>query len=344
MKTGITGYSLEELKKILAGWKEPAFRGAQIFAWLYKKGAAGFDAMSDLPQGLRERLKGAFILDSLVIAEVAASKDGTRKFLFRLGDGNFVEAVSIPAEKRLTGCISSQAGCKYACTFCASGSAGFKRNLSCAEIVDEVRLLDLDSRSQKKDLSHIVFMGTGEPMDNYDEVLKAVRLINSADAFAIGARRITISTCGIVPGIKRLAGEGLQAELSVSLHASDDATRDKLMPVNRVYPLGKLMPALAEYSRATGRQVTFEYVLIKDINSSLQNADVLSRIIKGIEAKVNLIPLNPVITELKAPSAREISRFRDRLEQRGVIVTLRKERGQDIEAACGQLRLRHEKT
>ena len=242
MKNALTGYSLEQLKAVLAGWKEPPFRAAQIFAWLYKKGARSFDAMSDLPAGLRERLKGAFTLDILAVEETLVSKDGTRKFLFRLADTNFIEAVSIPAAKRLTGCISSQAGCKYACRFCASGAAGFKRNLYCAEIVDEVRLLDLDARSQGKELSHIVFMGTGEPLDNYEQVLNAVRLLNSRDAFAIGARRITISTCGLVPGIERLAKEGLQVELSVSLHAADDAGRDRLMPVNRVWPLGKLMP------------------------------------------------------------------------------------------------------
>ena len=343
MKTEITGCSLEELKGVLAGWKEPAFRAKQIFDWLYKKGAVGFDAMSNLPQGLRARLKETFTLDSLAVETMQTSKDGTRKFLFRLGDGNFVEAVSIPAEKRLTGCISSQAGCKYACGFCASGAAGFKRNLSCAEMVDEVRLLDLDARGQGRELSHIVFMGTGEPLDNYVNVFKAVRLLNSPDAFAIGARRITISTCGIVPGIERMAKEGLQVELSISLHAPDDVTRDKIMPVNRVYPMKRLMPVLAAYSRTTGRQVTFEYILIKDLNSSLQNADTLSRIVKGIDGKVNLIPLNPAVKEFRAASAEETARFRERLERNGANVTVRKARGQDIDAACGQLRLRHEK-
>ncbi len=332
---------MEELKEVLVSWKEPAFRAGQVFSWIYQKRVCDFGKMSNLPAGLKARLDEDFSLFSLELTAAQESSDGTRKLLFKLENSKFIEAVSIPTEKRLTGCISSQAGCKFACVFCASGLLGFKRNLSSAEILDEVLYLK-DNSSQP--LTHIVFMGTGEPLDNYDNVLRAIRIINSDYAFNIGARRITISTCGIIPGIKKLAREGLQVELSVSLHAADDNIRDKLMPVNKKYPLKDLFTALRQYVEKTNRQVTFEYILAKGINSDLPSARKLCKIVQGLDCKVNLIPINPQKEiGLEPPAKPDILFFRDALIKSGVPVTLRKPRGQDIEAACGQLRLRYEK-
>ena len=332
----IKSLSLEELSKVLKSWGEPAFHAQQIFAWIYKKKAKDFAAMTNLPSQLREKLKHKFSLSSLKLRTILRSSDATEKFLFELEDGNLIETVSIPAERRITGCISSQAGCKFACRFCASGALGFKRNLTCAEILEEV--LNFAK------VTHIVFMGTGEPLDNYDNVLKAIRIINSPQGLNIGARRITISTSGIIPAIKRLAEEGLQIELSVSLHAADNKTRDLIMPVNKKYPLKELISVCKEYIRQTNRQVTFEYILIAGLNSSLQSARNLGTMLKGMNCKVNLIPANPV-KELKVlpPEKKEILTFKDSLLKSGINVTLRRPRGTDIDAACGQLRLRHEK-
>jgi 23S rRNA (adenine2503-C2)-methyltransferase len=341
MKENIKQLSLEELKEVLISWKEPDFRARQIFSWIYQKLVNAFSEMSDLPQGLRRRLEENFYLSSLELAGSQESRDKTKKFLFKLQDDKFIEAVTIPAERRLTGCISSQAGCKFACAFCASGALGFKRNLASSEILDQVRFL---KKNALEALTHIVFMGTGEPLDNYDNVLKAIRIINSDYAFNIGARRITISTCGIIPGIKKLSGEGLQVELSVSLHAADDKIRDRLMPVNKKYPLKELFVALRQNVSQTDRQVTFEYILAKGINSDLPSAKKLSKMLEGLNCKVNLIPINPQKEMgLQPPSRPDILFFRDALVKSGVAVTLRRPRGQDIEAACGQLRLRYEK-
>jgi len=338
----IKGLNLIELKKVLRDWEEEEFRAGQVFAWIYKKGARDFAAMSDLSFSLRLKLKENFSLESLKLSDKRLSTDGTEKFLLGLSDKSFVEAVSIPAENRVTGCVSTQAGCKFACGFCASGLAGFKRNLSVAEIIGQV--LFLKDFSLIKKLTHLVFMGSGEPLDNYDNLLKSIRIINSRDAFNIGARRITVSTCGIIPGIKKLATEGLQIELSVSLHASDDKTRSKIMPVNKAYPLKALLTACREYIKKTNRQVTFEYVLIQGLNSDLQSSRELSRILRGLNCKVNLIPAN-FVEELgiEPPNKLEILLFKDCLLKAGLSVTLRKPRGADIEAACGQLRLKHDK-
>jgi 23S rRNA (adenine2503-C2)-methyltransferase len=342
MKKNIKEYNLEELTRVLREWGEPLYHARQIFSWVYKKGVKDFAAMSDLPQELRERLEGNFTLFDLQVAERLTSEDGTVKLLLAAPDHNFVEAVSIPAAKRVTGCVSTQAGCRFACRFCASGLRGYKRDLTAGEILDEVMLLK--ENLPQRTLTHLVFMGTGEPFDNYDAVMKAIRVINSPDGVHIGARRITVSTCGVIPGIQRLAEEGLQIELSVSLHAADDETRSRLMPVNKKYPLPELMEACRAYAKKTGRQVTFEYVLVRGINSDLPNAGKLCKIVKGLNAKINLIPANTV-TEcgLEVPSREEIWNFKDFLAGQGVQVTLRRERGTDINAACGQLRLKYEK-
>ena len=330
----IKSFSPKELESIIGKWGMPKFHSRQVLDWIYQKGITDFAKMSNLPQGLRDKLKEYFYILGAKEIRARKSSDGTEKLLLELKDKELVECVKIPAQRWITGCVSTQVGCKFACKFCASGVAGFKRNLTAAEILDEVLYLN-----RQKQLTRIVFMGTGEPLDNYDNVLKAVRIINADYAFNIGARRITISTCGIIPGIKRLAEECLQIELSISLHAADEALRSKILPVNKIYPIAKLIPACKDYIQQTNRQVTFEYVLIKGLNSSRASAAKLSRLLKGLKlAKVNLIPANPVPQlGVVAAEKEEIRAFRDYLIQDGVNVTLRKPRGEDIEAACGQL-------
>lgn len=339
----IKDLSLKELEQVLSAWKEKEFRARQIFSWIYQKANGDFIEMDDLPLSLRGRLKENFCLSSLGLIKVFKSRDETQKLLLRLGDGNLIEAAIIPAAGRVTGCLSTQLGCKFACRFCASGLSGFKRNLTCGEILDEVLYLRNHAPAHK--LTHLVFMGIGEPLDNYDNVLKAIRIINSPDAFNIGARRITISTCGIIPGIERLSEEGMQLELSVSLHAADDKTRSQIMPINKIYPLKALIAVCKDYSKKTRRQVTFEYVLIKGVNSDLLSAKNLIKILKELKlCKINLIPGNYIKEyNLEPPDKAEVLLFRERLKKGGLNVTLRRPRGLDIEAACGQLRLKHEK-
>jgi len=280
--------------------------------------------------------------DYIKLVQILTSQDGTQKFLLALADKNLIEAAIIPTEKRVTGCISTQAGCKFACRFCASGLSGFKRDLTCAEMLDEVLYLKNNSPGNK--LTHLVFMGMGEPLDNYDNVLKAIRMLNAADGFNIGARRITISTCGIIPGIVKLADEGLQIELSISLHAVDDKMRSRLIPINKKYPLKDLMDTCRNYIKKTNRQITFEYILIKGMNSDLPSARNLIKIVSSLNCKINLIPCNAVREyHIEPPDKLGALSFRDCLLEGGLKVTLRRPRGQDIEAACGQLRLRYVK-
>jgi 23S rRNA (adenine2503-C2)-methyltransferase len=335
--------NLKELEEQFLSWGQPKYRAKQVFAWIYKKAAADFSAMSDLPEDLRKKLEKEFFIVGLELADLQRSVDGTAKFLFQLKDKALVEAVSIPAAKRITGCVSTQVGCKFGCKFCASGLKGFKRNLSCGEILEEV--LYLKNNALDAELTHIVFMGTGEPLDNYENVLSAIRLINSPAAFNIGARRITISTCGIIPGINRLALEDLQVELSVSLHSAVDSVRSRLMPVNNKYPLGALIKCCREYIAKTNRQITFEYILIKGVNADLAAAQSLAGLLKGLRlAKVNLIPANCVPeSKINPPDRAQTAAFKGALLKAGLNVTLRRERGQDIDAACGQLRLKYEK-
>lgn len=334
--------SLQELEDKLQSWNFPKYHARQIFSWIYQKGAFEFSSMSNLPQALRKKLADEFYILGLGLADLQESSDGTKKFLFELKDKNLVEAVSIPSARRATGCISSQVGCKFSCKFCASGLKGFKRNLTVGEILDEV--LYLKNNKPGAALTHIVFMGTGEPLDNYENVLKSVRIINSVDALNIGARRITISTSGIIPGIHKLILENLQIELSISLHAADDKVRSQIMPVNKIYPLADLIKCCHEYIARTNRQITFEYILIKGFNAGLAEAQALAGLLKDLRlAKVNLIPANPIL-ELKIvpPTEIEAEEFKECLFKCGINVTLRRERGQDIDASCGQLRLRHE--
>jgi 23S rRNA (adenine2503-C2)-methyltransferase len=335
--------SLKELEDKLLSWGSPKYHARGIFDWIYQKGVDDFSRMSNLPAVLRKTLAEYFSILNLNLVDLQKSSDGTAKFLFELADKNLVEAVSIPAARRLTGCISSQVGCKFSCSFCASGLKGFKRNLTSGEILDEVFYLKHNASSGL--LTHIVFMGTGEPLDNYENVLKAIRVINSSSAFNIGARRITISTSGIIPGIKKLQTEDLQIELSISLHSAVDKIRSQLMPVNKKYPLAALMKCCQEYIAKTNRQITFEYILIKGVNADEAAAQSLVRLLKDLRlAKINLIPTNCVLeSKISPPDSAQINFFKDYLFKAGLNVTLRRERGQDIDAACGQLRLKYEK-
>lgn len=338
--TDIKNYTLEELENIFKDWQRPIYHAGQVFSWIYQKRVFSFDKMSNLSLDLRNRLKENFVFKSLGLIKSQESADASKKFLFRLEDGNYIESVLIPAEGRNTACLSTQVGCKYACSFCASGQLGFKRNLEAWEII--IQVLEIQRILKDKKVSHIVFMGTGEPLDNYENVLKAIRIINTQEGLNIGARRITISTSGVIPGIEKLSQEGLQVELSVSLHGSEDKTRSALMPINKKYHLQELISACRKYVCLTKRQVTFEYVLIKGVNCSKEDVGNLVKLFKGWNAKVNLLMYNPV-KELSyaAPSKVELSKFRQLLEKAGLVVTLRKSRGQDIEGACGQLRVKY---
>ncbi|MEI8011395.1 MAG: 23S rRNA (adenine(2503)-C(2))-methyltransferase RlmN [Candidatus Omnitrophota bacterium] len=338
MAADICGLTLVELEGIIKSQGEPAYRAAQVFDWIYKKHAFSWEEMSSLPKILRDKLAAVIPFPVIREKDRRVSADGAKKFLFEMEDGQLVESVFIPTEKRAALCISSQAGCKFGCGFCASGLGGWKRHLSTGEIMAQV-LWAVRACAGQGELTHIVFMGVGEPFDNYDNVLKAVRLLNAEEGMKIAARRITISTCGVVPGIKRLSNEGLQVELSVSLHASSDALRSRLMPVNRKYPLPELMKACRAYARDTNRQVTFEYILIKDTTCTDHCADELAGLLRGWLSKVNLIAYNPVGEfPYQAPSKEKIMHFKHALERRGIVTTFRTPRGRDIAAACGQLR------
>ncbi len=338
-KPDIRDLSLDELTQHLTSIGEKSYRAVQIFEWVYQKGAWSFDAMKNLPSGLRERLRKDFDLSPNAIAQRIVSEDKTTKFLLDLSDHEKVECVLIPTATRTTACISTQAGCKFSCKFCASGIGGWTRNLACAEILTQVLQVKEEALKHKRPLSNIVFMGTGEPLDNFDNLFKAIRTINAKEGIGIGARHITISTVGLVPRIRQLAQQNLQIELAISLHGYDNESRNLLMPVNRKYPFDELIAACREYFQATKRQITFEYILIKDVTCTEKAVQSLKKAFKGIICKMNLIPYNPVSEfDHKTPSGKEMIEFRDHLEECGVHATIRTPRGRDVGAACGQLR------
>lgn len=334
----IKDLTFEELKTELRAMGAPAYRAAQIFAWLYQKGASTFEEFTDLPKTLREALAAEFSIAAPELFAVFRSQDQTQKFLFKLADGCFIETVLIPAGGRTTACLSTQVGCKYFCAFCASGRKGFIRNLTPAEIVNQVLFL---KQTRQVTVSNIVFMGMGEPLDNYGNLEKAIRIMNSAEGMGIAARRMTVSTAGIIPAIKRFKNLGLQVNLSISLHAASEEKRTRLMPVNKKFPLAALMDACQEYIKGGGRKLTLEYVLIGGTNDSQADADDLARIARRLRAKVNLIPYSPVEgLNFDTPSEVKVCSFMDRLEEHCIPVTLRRSKGSDIQAACGQLALR----
>ncbi len=340
LKKDVRDLTLEELSDYLVSIGEKPFRATQIFEWIYKKGAADFSAMRNLPQALRKKLAADLALGPLTVLKAEVALDETTKFLFEFRDRETVETVLIPTDTRTTICISTQAGCKFGCKFCASGIGGWSRNLDCSEIIGQI--LHVREHAKKHPFSHVVFMGTGEPLDNYENVLRTIRLLNSQKAMNIAARRITISTCGIIPQIRKLAQEGLQVELAVSLHGYNNDSRNILMPVNRRYKFDELIAACREYARKTGRQVTFEYILIRNVTCSEVAAKELARHLAGFECKMNLIPYNRVEEfEHEPPTKLEMLAFKTRLAELGVHATIRMPRGRDVGAACGQLRHQH---
>ena len=328
----------DEWKPILKERGMRAFRADQILQALYRDYITDWDQATTLPKDFREQLKTEFPITKTKTLEVSKSSDGTQKLLIGLEDGESVETVLIPATGRFTQCISTQVGCGMGCAFCASGARGVVRSLTADEIVAEYM-----AGRALGEITNIVVMGMGEPFANYDETMRALKLINAGRGPNLGARHITLSTCGVVPGFAKLAAEGIQFELSVSLHAPNDALRDELMPVNKKWPIDELLAACAAYTKATKRIITFEYTVIKGVNDSRECAEELARQVKRVPmAKVNLIPLSPVShrPDFKTPDERTMLMFLDVLMERHVQTVLRRARGQDADAACGQLRLR----
>ncbi len=336
--------NFDELSSLFQSWGEPAFRAKQVWTRLYPGLAASIDEMSELPKSLRQRLAQDTILGRLTPRAEQRSSDGqTRKVLFALPDGAQVEAVLMGYERRRTTCISTQAGCGMSCSFCATGQGGLQRNLTPGEIVEQVLFFARESpiSNIQSPISNIVFMGMGEPFANYNPVMAAVRRLNDPSGFNFGARRMTISTVGLVPGIKKFAAENIQVNLAVSLHAATDDLRSRLVPINKQYSLNALLPAVREYIAQTHRRVSFEWALIEEVNDTPEQARALATLVKGMLCHVNLIPLNPTSGYPGAASTRErIAAFRSVLESAGIPNTLRLRRGIDIQAGCGQLRQR----
>jgi 23S rRNA (adenine2503-C2)-methyltransferase len=344
-KTDIKSLHFDELQEKLRDLGEPSFRAEQVTNWLYKKRVESIEQMTDLPRNLREKLAGQFSWYQFETIRVLGSGDTTRKFLFRLNDGNLIESVLIPASPALYGqrsdrrtiCISTQVGCAYGCKFCASGLEGFSRNLRADEIVNQILAVE---HASKEKIDNIVFMGMGEPLANIDNVMRAIRIINAPSGLGIGARRITISTSGLAPQIRQLAGERLQIRLAVSLHGATDEVRNQIMPVNRRYNLETLLSACDYYAAHKKQRLTFEYILIAGVNDSDDQARLLARHAARFSANVNLIPYNAVESlHWSRPSRNRQEKFLTILRSRGIAATLRREKGHDIDAACGQLRL-----
>ncbi len=338
MKTALQGLFPEELQALCVAAGQPAFRARQLWQWLQVQGATRWEQMGNLPKTLKESLSETHTPAPAQIRQESGDPGGTRKWLVGLGDGESVETVLIPARDRNTVCVSTQAGCRMGCAFCASAKCGFARNLSAGEIVAQVQMV-ASMLGRRPD--NVVYMGMGEPFDNYDDVLKSVRILNHPDGLNIGARRLTISTCGVIPGIRRLAGEGLQVELSVSLHAANPAMRKQLMPIENKYPMNDLLTACAAYTAATKRHITFEYTLVKGLNDAPADAEELAGFLRRFPCRVNLIPLSPVEEfHGEAPARAAMEAFLRILEKRGVEGTLRDSKGKNLNAACGQLRRR----
>lgn len=324
----------EEIAAYLKELGQPAFRAKQVFRWLYR-GVSSFEEMSDLPKALRQKLAESCQLTPPTVARKQVSaRDGTIKYLWQLSDGNCIETVLMRYKHGNTVCISCQVGCRMGCAFCASTLAGRVRNLTPAEMVDQVLFTQLDSGAE---VSNIVLMGIGEPLDNFDTVMRFLTLANHPDGLNIGMRHISLSTCGLTEQIDKLAQYRLQLTLSVSLHAPDDETRSRIMPVNRSVGVEKLMETCRRYFQTTGRRISYEYAMIDGVNDADWQADLLARHLKGMPGHVNLIPLNEVEESPLRPS-RRVAAFQKRLEEQGVTVTVRRRLGSDIDASCGQLR------
>jgi len=365
----IKSLARDELEARFAAWQQPAYRATQVLEWLYSRRVTRWDDMTNLPKVLRDKLAGTFSLRTLELVRQQGSLDTTRKFLWRLQDHSLIECVLIPASPALdsdasdrhTLCISTQVGCAYGCKFCASGLDGWKRHLTPDEIVEQVLAVERQSRVESRDsmktesgsrpssfvprlVDNIVVMGMGEPLANYENLLKALRILNAPWGGGIGARKITISTSGLVPQIRKLAGEPEQFRLAISLHGATDEVRNKMMPVNRKYPLKDLVAACGDYQGQKGRMLTLEYILIAGVNDAVDQSKPLAALAKKLFAKVNLIPYNKVEGLLWERPADEVCEaFLAALKKQKVSATLRREKGHDIDAACGQLRLKTER-
>jgi 23S rRNA (adenine2503-C2)-methyltransferase len=371
----IKSLTRDELETRFKAWEQPVYRVAQLLEWLYVHRVSNWEAMTNLPKPLREKLGKDFLLQTLELVRKQGARDTTQKFLWRLHDHSLIESVLIPANPALYGdasdrhtlCVSTQVGCAYGCKFCASGLDGWKRNLTPDEIVEQVLAVERWNASSSSSSSsssnpteepiartrtttnerlidNVVIMGMGEPLANYDNLLQALRILNAPWGGGIGARKITISTSGLAPQIRKLAAEPLQFRLAISLHGATDAVRNKIMPVNRKYPLKELVAACEEYQGQKGRMLTFEYILIAGVNDSIEQAKPLAALARRLFAKVNLIPYNKVEgLPWERPAEEVQEKFLAVLEKQKVIVTLRREKGHDIDAACGQLRLKTEK-
>jgi len=358
----VKSQTLEELQAQFRAWDQPAYRVAQLLEWLYGHRVHDWDSMMNLPKVLRDRLRSQFTLHSLELVRKQGALDTTQKFLWRLGDHSLIESVLIPANPALYGdpsdrhtlCVSSQVGCAYGCKFCASGLEGWKRNLGVEEIVEQVLAVERwnaevgsrnsESPASERLIGNLVIMGMGEPLANYDNLLKALTILNAPWGAGIGARKITISTSGLAPQIRKLADESAQFRLAISLHGATDAVRSRIMPINRKFPLRQLTAACEYYQEKKGRMITFEYILIAGVNDSLEQAKPLAALARRLNAKVNLIPYNNVEgLPWERPTEEAQERFLRSLRREKVSATLRREKGQDIDAACGQLRLKTER-
>ena len=344
----LLGMTPGEVEALIKEMGEPGFRAKQVVEWTFVRRVADIEAMTNLPKALRERLKERLVTRTMSIATVSGSADTTRKFLLKLHDGRYVETVLIPANPALYGgksdrrtlCVSSQVGCAYDCKFCASGLAGFTRNLTAGEIVEQI--VQVEAHTGER-VDNLVFMGMGEPLANFSNLVKAIEILNAEWGIGIGARHMTVSTSGLAPQIQKLADFPLQIRLAISLHGASDPVRDQIMPVNRKYPLAELFEALEAWNAKRKQFLTFEFILIEDVNDSLDQARLLAKRARSVNAKVNLIPYNTVDgLPWKRPSEQRQEAFLEVLTSAGVTSTLRREKGHDIAAACGQLRLKQE--
>ena len=332
----IKDYDLKELKEELIKIGEKPFRAEQIFKWLYQEKVKSFDEMTNISLDLREKLKENYTICNFKILKKQESKDGTIKYLFDVLDGNAIETVLMSYHHGYSICISSQIGCKMGCKFCASTGINFIRNLTSGEIVEQILAVEQDAKVR---ISNVVLMGIGEPLDNYENVVNAIRTINNPKGLNIGARHISISTSGLVPQIYKLAEENIQCTLSISLHATNNKKRSEMMPVNNAYPIEELIQACKDYIEKTHRRISFEYALAKNNNDNLEDAKELVKLLKGMICHVNLIPINKIENGKFDKSSNEnIMKFRDFLNEHGIVATIRRELGSDIDAACGQLR------
>ena len=330
----VKSMTMQEITELLRSMGEPAFRGRQVFSWLHR-GVSSFEEMSDLGKSLRQKLSETCYISRPIVARKQESRlDGTIKYLWELGDGNCIESVLMQYHHGNTVCISSQVGCRMGCAFCASTIAGKVRDLTAGEILDQVLFAGKDSG---REISNIVLMGIGEPLDNFGNVMRFLELVNHPDGLHIGMRHISLSTCGVVPGIEKLMEKDLQLTLSVSLHAPDSETRSRIMPVNRAYDVEELFRVCHRYFEKTGRRISFEYAMIDGVNDHDWQADLIAKRIRGMPGHVNLIPLNDVVESPYKPSKR-VAAFQKRLESHGITATVRRSLGGDIDASCGQLR------